>query len=264
MIDLHCHVLAGIDDGPETIADSVALARAAASLGTRTIVATPHVSWSYRNDSHTIARLVEEANTAFAAAGLTLNVVGGAEIAMTRLADLASDELSALALGNGPWLLIECPFSSVAIGLDSLLLDVQDQGHRIVLAHPERCPAFHRDPRMLESLVDGGVLTSITAGALVGRFGGTVQRFALGLLEGEMVHNVASDAHDSDHRKPGMAAELEQAGLGPLSGWLTDAVPAAILRGEETIPPRPAFAVPSVETLRRPWWRRRSLLRRAS
>jgi hypothetical protein len=83
-------------------------------------------------------------------------------------------------------------------------------------------------------------------------------------LEGEMVHNVASDAHDSDHRKPGMAAELEQAGLGPLSGWLTDAVPAAILRGEETIPPRPAFAVPSVETLRRPWWRRRSLLRRAS
>jgi protein-tyrosine phosphatase len=260
VIDLHCHVLAGIDDGPATIEGSVALARAAAAAGVRTIVATPHVSWRYRNDSRAIGRLVEEVNTALAAAGLTLNVLAGAEVAITRVPELASAELSALALGGGPWLLIEPPFSSVAIGLDTLLLDLQDQGHRIVLAHPERCPAFHRDLRMLEALVDGGVLTSITAGSLVGRFGGTVQRLAFGLLEAELVHNVASDAHDCDARRPGMAAELEQAGFGPLTEWLTHAVPAAILAGEETIPPRPPIAV---GTLRRPWWRR-SLLRRAS
>jgi protein-tyrosine phosphatase len=253
VIDLHCHVLAGIDDGPETIEASIALARAAAALGTGTIVATPHVSWKYRNDASTIARLVEEANTAFAAVGLALDVVPGAEIAMTRATDLAPEELAALTLGDGPWLLIECPYTSVAIGLDNLLLDLQDQGHRILLAHPERCPAFHRDPRMLASLIRAGVLTSITAGSLAGRFGRSVRRFALELAQEDMVHNVSSDAHNHTHRPPGMAVELEHAGLGALVDWLTVQVPAAVLMGEE-IPPRPSLA-PVVR--RRVWrWRR--------
>lgn len=263
MIDLHCHVLAGIDDGPETIEDSLALARVAAELGTRTIVATPHVSFRYPNDSATIERLVRETNAAFADAGLALNVLAGAEIAMTRAADLATEELTALTLGGGPWLLIECPFASVAIGLDTLILELEEQGHRIVLAHPERCPAFHRDPEMLESLVQGGVLTSITAGSLVGRFGGPVKRFALELFEAEMVHNVASDAHDPEQRRPGMAEELRQAGLGGLVEWLTDAVPAVLLAGEESLPPRPQVDYASVDAARAAWWRR-GPLRRAS
>ena len=181
------------------------------------------MSWRYDNDSATIARLVEETNAAFADTGVGVTVLAGAEIAMTRAADLAAEELSALTLGGGPWLLIECPFTSVAIGLDTLILELEEPGHRIVLAHPERCPAFHRDPRMLESLVRGGVLTSITAGSLVGRFGGTVKRFALGLLDAELVHNVASDAHDPEQRRPGMAEELREAGLGGLAEWLTEA-----------------------------------------
>jgi protein-tyrosine phosphatase len=143
----------------------------------------------------------------------------------------------------------------VITGLDSILLDLQRRGHRVLLAHPERCHAFHRDPRMLESLVRSGVLTSITAGSLVGRFGGEVRRFALELAHKDMIHNVASDAHDHVRRPPGAAAELEQAGLGSLVDWLTDQVPAAILSGEE-IPPRPASAIPSFKTARRPWWRR--------
>jgi protein-tyrosine phosphatase len=263
VIDLHCHVLAGIDDGPTTIEGSLALGRAAAAAGTHTIVATPHVSWTYSNDADTIRSLVVEANAAFAAAGLTVEVVPGAEIAITRVPELAPEELSALALGGGPWLLIEFPFTSVAVGLDAMVLDLQDQGHRIVLAHPERCPAFHRDPRMLETLVDAGVLTSITAGSLVGRFGSTVQRYALGLVEGELVHNVASDAHGAGERRPGMTAELDQAGLSPLADWLTRAVPSAILEGQETIPPRPEVVLPSSTTIRRRWWHR-GVLRRAS
>ena len=261
MIDLHCHVLPGIDDGPDAIDGSIALARAAAEAGTSTIVATPHVSWHYDNDSATIARLVEETNAAFADAGVSLDVRAGAEIAMTRALELEPDELSALSLGGGPWLLIECPFTSVAIGLDTLVLELAEQEHRIVLAHPERCPAFHRDPAMLESLVRSGVLTSITAGSLVGRFGGTVERFALGLLDAELVHNVASDAHDSEERRPGMAKELEQAGAGALSEWLTDAVPAAILAGAEDIPPRPLVDFVSAPASRQPWWRRGPLRR---
>jgi protein-tyrosine phosphatase len=263
VIDLHCHVLAGIDDGPDSIEGSLAMARVAAELGTHTIVATPHVSFRYPNDSETIERLVRETNAAFVDAGLALNVLAGAEIAMSQAADLDPEELTALSLGNGPWLLIECPFTSVAIGLDTLIGELEEEGHRIVLAHPERCPAFLRDPEMLESLVQGGALTSITAGSLVGRFGGTVKRFAFELLEAEVVHNVASDAHDPEQRRPGMAEELRQAGLGGLVEWLTDAVPSALLAGEESLPPRPHVDFAGVGARRDAWWRR-GPLRRAS
>lgn len=256
MIDLHCHVLPGIDDGPETIAGSVALARAAAAAGTRTLVATPHVSWTYPNDADTIARLVDELTARLAAEQVALEVLSGAEIAITRLAEIEPAQLPRLGLGGGPWLLVEPPFTPAANNLDTILLDLQRRGHRVLLAHPERCPAFHREPRMLESLVDAGVLTSITAGSLVGRFGGEVRRFALELARDGMIHNVASDAHDLVRRQPGVAAELEQAGLGPLADWLTRAVPAAILDGGE-IPPRPASALPGMKPSRRAWWSRR-------
>lgn len=264
MIDLHCHVLAGIDDGPPTLAGSVALASCAAERGVETIVATPHVSWRYGNDAETIARLVRETNAALAAAELTVKVVAGAEIAITRGVDLAATELAALTLGDGPWLLIECPLSASVVGLDTLAGELQDQGHGIVLAHPERCPAFQRDPELLESLVRAGVLTSITAGSLVGRFGSSVRRFALELMEAELVHNVASDAHDVDRRQPGMADELEHAGLGALTRWLTETVPGAILAGEESVPARPSVASRSAtRSPQRKWWRR-GLLRQAS
>src|SRR5262249_58596346 len=103
----------------------------------------------------------------------------------------------------------------------------------------EGCQAFHDDPRMLQSLVSSGVLTSITAGSLVGHFGAEVRRFALELARGGMIHNVASDAHDHLRRPPGIAVKIEQAGLGPLTEWLTSAGPPAALPGEEdpTTPP---------------------------
>jgi protein-tyrosine phosphatase len=127
-------------------------------------------------------------------------------------------------------------------------------GHRVVLAHPERCAVFRRDRRMLESLADAGVLLSITAGSLVGRFGGEVRSYALGLARDGMIHNVTSDAHDCTQRPPAIAHELQQAGLWPLADWLVQDVPAAILSGEE-IPPRPAIELAGGPTRR--WWRRR-------
>jgi protein-tyrosine phosphatase len=255
MIDLHCHLLPGIDDGPATIERSLELARAAARGGTRTIVATPHVSARYPNGAETINRLVDRLNGRLAQEGIGIEVRGGAEIALIRLADIETGELRRLTLGGGPWLLVEPPFAAAAYGLDAILFDLQRQGHRIVLAHPERCAAFHEDPRMLASLVQGGVLTSITAGALVGRFGGRVRRFALELAKDELIHNVASDAHDHTSRPPGMAAEIERAGLGPLTGWLTEEVPAAILAGEQ-IPARPPHFVSVAAGRGRGLWRR--------
>lgn len=261
MIDLHSHVLFGIDDGPDSIAGSLALARAAAAAGTSTIVATPHVSWRYDNDSGSIARLVAELNARLAQEQIELVVLTGGEIAMTRLLDIEPDELSRLGYDGGRWLLVEPPFVPAITGLESLVLEVQKRGHRVLLAHPERCPAFHRDPAMLEGLVRGGVITSLTAGSLVGRFGESVRRFALQLVRDGMAHNVASDAHDHTRRPPGMAAELEHAGLTPLADWLTRGVPAAILEDLE-IPPCP-LGDHEMSTIGRSgarrdrWWRRR-------
>jgi protein-tyrosine phosphatase len=249
MIDLHCHVLPGIDDGPGTMAGSLALARAAVAAGAHTLVATPHVSTRYPNDAMTIAPLVEALREQLSAEGIALELLPGAEIALTRLPDIQPDQLSRLGLGGGPWLLIECPFAPTIGGLEDILLGLPRRGHRVVLAHPERCSTFQHDPELLARLVDSGIVTSITAGSLVGQFGDRARRLALELVHRGLVHNVTSDAHDHVHRPPSVVAELERTGLAPLAGWLTCEVPAAILRGEE-IPSRPSVVLPDLETER--------------
>jgi len=238
MIDLHCHVLPGIDDGPATLEESLALARAEAAGGVREIVATPHVSWDHPNVSADIAERVVELNGHLREAGIEVSVRPGAELAFTRIADIPEPELAALSLGGGPWLLVEPPFTPSVVGLENVVAGLRARGHEVVLAHPERCPAFQRDPETLRRLVSSGVACSITAGSLVGRFGRHVQRFALALVAEELVHNVASDAHDDSRRPPGLAAELERAGLAGLAPWATEAVPAAMLAGEP-LPARP-------------------------
>jgi len=256
MIDLHCHVLPGIDDGPETIEDSLELARTALAAGIGTLVATPHVNARTPNDAATIARLVGVVNQRLAEEQVDLQVVAGAEIAITQLAEIEPAELSRLGLGGGRWLLVEPPFSLVAPGLADIVLGLQREGHSVVLAHPERCPALHRDRNVVPTLAAAGVLMSITAGSLVGRFGGEVRRYALELARDELVHNVTSDAHDSVQRPPGLADALDQAGLAPLADWLTREVPAAILSGAQ-IPRRPAGSAVAVPRARRRWGLRR-------
>jgi protein-tyrosine phosphatase len=127
-----------------------------------------------------------------------IEVRSGAEIALISAVDMAPERLGELGLGGGSWLLIESPFTPAAGGIDLILLDIVGRGHRVVLAHPERCAAFHRDRAVLESVVCAGILTSITVGSLVGRFGGEVRRFALGL-----VHNVAPTPMTTRSGRPG-------------------------------------------------------------
>jgi protein-tyrosine phosphatase len=252
VIDLHSHVAPGIDDGPPTIEGSLALARSAAACGTRILLATPHVSSRYENDATTIASAVAVLGERLAAEGVAIELRAGAEIAMTRAPELSPGELADLALGDGPWLLLEPPFALVAGGLPATVAHLRELGHPVVLAHPERCPAFHRDPTMLAGLIREGAVTSVTAASLVGRFGERPRRFALSLAREGLLHNVASDAHDEKDRPPSMRREMEQAGLAPLGEWLTEAVPAAILAGEPRIPRRPEV---SLAGPRRSRWR---------
>ncbi len=240
MIDLHCHVLPGLDDGPPTMKDSLALAAAAAAGGTRTIVATPHVSWDWpANDGETIRAAVGAVNAALRTAGIAVEVLAGGEVALSRAADLTPTQLEALRIGGGAWLLVECPLTQDAAGLERGVASLAGQGHRILLAHPERCPAFQRDPGRLAALVADGALTSITATAFGGRFGRTVRRFAFELLARGLVHSVASDAHDAVRRPPALAAALQAAGLGEQAEHLANSVPQAILRDEPIPEPAP-------------------------
>ena len=230
MIDLHCHVLPGIDDGPASIGESIALARYASQCGIETVVATPHVSSRYPNRAPAIAELVNELNEALEDALVPVKVLPGAEIAASEISTIDPAELDRLGLARGSWLLVEPPFASSVTGLSSVIRDLQLHGHHVILAHPERCMAFHRDPDILAALIGAGVPTSVTAGALVGRFGSRVRRFALSMARDGLIHNVASDAHDLEGRRPSIAAELAQAGLSEIQKWLTREVPAAILR----------------------------------
>ena len=256
MIDLHCHILPGIDDGPRTLAESVDLARAAVAAGTSTIVATPHVSWDYPDNSAArIADGVAEVNAALEREGVDLDVLPGAEIAMTRAGELPDGELEALRLGGGPYLLVECPLSPVAVGFEPIASGLAARGHRILLAHPERCPAFQRDPAAYEALVRQGMLGQVTAGALIGRFGRHVREFAHRLVREGLAHDVSSDGHSVVQRPPSIRAELEQAGYGEQADWLARQVPEAVLSGGR-VPPAPPMPRPGGLVAR--------LLRRAS
>ena len=168
--------------------------------------------------------------------------------------EIEPTELPRLRLGAGPWLLVEPPFAAVVSGLDMLVDDLQRRGYRVVLAHPERCPAFHRDPPDAWFARARGRL-DLDHGRLAGRpLRRTVRRFALDLARDELIHNVTSDAHDTASRPPGIRSGLRDSGLEPLSEWLTEGVPAAILAGDE-IPSRPAMTVtPHTSSA---WWRRR-------
>ena len=261
MIDLHTHVLPGIDDGPPTVEGSIELARRAAADGATTLVATPHITWDLpHNDAARIAAAVETLEGQLEQAGVDIAIRTGGELAVTRAFELSEEELRGLRLGGGEWLLVESPLSTVATGFDSALHAIAARGHRIVLAHPERSPLLQRDPELLRRLVGSGMLTSITGGALLGRFGSTVKRFALWMLESDLVHNVASDAHDAQRRPPGLrealaAADAALPGVADRAEWLTLSVPGAILDGGQ-IPDAPG-PVPAPR-------RRRGLLRRAA
>ncbi len=244
MIDLHTHILPGLDDGPDTLEGSLALARAAAAAGTTTLVATPHINRRYDDiDPARIRRAVQELRAHLSEAEIALELLSGGEISTGRLPSLEREELDALRLGEGPYLLLEAPLGPGLGTLPSATLRLRGEGYGVLLAHPERSPGFQRDPAALRRLLGSGALSSITAGSLHGRFGETARRFSLVLLREGLVHDIASDAHDATRRPPDMrrglaAAAAELSGLEELWQWLTHAAPAAILAGAP-LPPRP-------------------------
>lgn len=247
MIDLHSHILPGIDDGPEDLPGSLALAEAAVREGITTIAATPHVNSRFQLAADELAALpgkVAALNGELERRTIPLRVVKGGEVALLRLRGLDRDQLRGLCLGEGRHLLVESPYSKSVPLLDEIVFGVRAQGVEVLLAHPERCPAFAGDPDQLARLVGSGVLCLVNAGSLQGVFGRTVQRFALRLLRDGLVHGVASDAHDHARRPPVLSSGLQsaQSSLPDITAQfprLIQDAPQAILAGDPVPPAVP-------------------------
>jgi protein-tyrosine phosphatase len=242
MIDLHAHILPGVDDGPPTVDDTLEMARAAVAAGTTAMATTSHIHHMFPLDPEDIVRGRAELAERFAAEGIELELLGGGEIAPDRLPSLDDDALRALALGGGPYVLLECPFTPIGAGMEMMVTDLQQRGFGVLLAHPERSASFQRDLGLLSTLVERGALAQVTTGSLNGGFGDVPRRAALAMLERGLVHVLASDAHSADHRGP----DLRRAGDvldADQHAWMTTAAPAAIVAGEP-LPPRPPLPRP--------------------
>ena len=257
MIDLHAHILPGLDDGPPDLEGSLALARAAVAAGTTTIVATPHIDMAFGLHAADRDAPLATLREGLQREGIPLKVEPGAEIEIGRYLDLGADELETLTMGGGPYLMLEPPLSVAGGAFDKFLESLLGRGVRVLIAHPERCPAFQSRPERLAELVAAGALGQVTAGSLAGRFGGRVREVALRMLADGVVHVLASDTHDANNRGPALlegleAAERDLPGSAALADWLTVDVPSAILSGG-TVPARPPVAM---EPPRRSWRRR--------
>ena len=243
MIDLHCHILPGLDDGPVNFDFSVAMARSAAEAGIQVMVATPHIRSDYEVDPGSLAGLAEDLNEAIEAEGIQLRVLTGGEVSLLKASELDDAVLRQVCLGSSDYVLLESPYRASDIDIEGIVREVQARGFRPLLAHPERCPIFQHDPDRLKRLVNSGVLCSITAASMAGGFGTTVRRFTLELLHDGLVHDVASDAHDHLHRPPDLLAGFESAeaeipGIVEQAPWFTVTSPVAMLAGRP-LPARP-------------------------
>jgi len=239
MIDLHTHILPGIDDGAGSLEEAVALVRAAWESGIDQIVATPHVRDDYPTTHEQIEKGVAELRRALADAEVPVVVHEGAEVDVERAARMDIGDLERLTIGgDSRYLLVEVPYSESSQALDGLTDRLHHHGIVPVLAHPERSSIFIEEPRRLLPHVDAGCLVQLTAGSLIGDAGRDVLNAARRLLELQIVHIVASDSHGYEIRRSSLRDGVAQ--LDPtLAAYLTSEVPAAILADEPVeLPPR--------------------------
>lgn len=213
MIDLHCHILPGVDDGPAAIEESVAMAAAAVRDGTRTIVATPHGGeWSYNGTFAETLQRTGNLQAELARRGIELELLAGLEVHIAP--DLASRHArgNAFTLNGSRYLLVELPFQVMPAYTEQALFDLQLRQLVPVIAHPERNAQIVARPEILKGMVDRGMLAQVTAGSLTGLFGQKTREAAELLLTHNLVHVIASDGHSASDRGPILSAAVKRAG----------------------------------------------------
>lgn len=212
MIDIHCHILPGIDDGAQTIEDSLNMAREAVKEGIHTIIATPHhKNRQYDNEKNSIIQKVGELNSHLYKEGIPLKVLPGQE---TRIyGEILDDYLDGgkiLPLAETAYLFIEFPSGHVPRYTDQLFYELQTEGLIPIIVHPERNQEIIENSDLLYRLVTNGSLTQITAGSLCGYFGKNIKKFSQQLIEANLTHFIASDAHNVHNRTFKMSEAMDE------------------------------------------------------
>jgi len=234
VIDLHCHILPGVDDGSLDLDDSLAMARQAVNDGIERVCATPHIRHDHDVRIEQIAGRVEELNGALRDEGLPLEVLQGGEVAETAVEGMSEEELDRVALGGGNWILLEPAPGPLSDTLIARVAYLAERGHRTLIAHPER----HLSADMYEriaALIANGALVQATADFFLR------ERYADGmrmLAELGLVHVLSSDAHSSHGGRPlhlreafESLAEIES--VAPHLEWMRNVAPRAIVEGLE-------------------------------
>jgi protein-tyrosine phosphatase len=238
LIDLHSHILPGLDDGARTIDESREMARLASSEGVKVIAATPHVRDDFPTTVEQMERGVAELNRDFTEERIDVTVLQGGEIDLERLNTMTDEDIERFSFAQtGHYLLVEVPYTGWPLYLDQAVFRLRSAKVTPLLAHPERNPEVQRNPATLAAAASAGALVQVTAASLDGRLGRRVKQACQRLLELELVHVLASDAHAPAVRRGGLSdavAALRDEGL---ARYLTEEVPAAIIAGER-IPER--------------------------
>jgi protein-tyrosine phosphatase len=239
VIDLHAHILPGLDDGARDLDEAVQIARFAVADGTSAMAATPHVREDYPTTADAMENGLAELRAALMRAGVDLQVLPGGEVALEQFDRLTTGELRRFGLGgNQSYLLVETPYFDWPLSFGDVVFRLMTAGVTPVIGHPERNAAVQEDLGRLAELVRVGALVQVTAASVDGRLGSRARNCARRLLEAELVHLIGSDAHSPSLREAGLSKACAAVGDEGLARWLTEDAPAAIVRGER-LPTRP-------------------------
>lgn len=202
MIDLHCHILPGMDDGPSSFSMFIEMANAAVETGITHVYASPHhLNGQYENSKNKILNVVREVNNFLHQQSIALTVHPGQELRIHRelFHSLEIDEV--LTLDNkGKYLLLELPSGEVPKYTHDVVYELLLKGITPIIVHPERNNGFVERPNLLFELVQEGALTQLTSGSILGQFGKRVKSFSGKIIEHHLAHFIATDAHNISTR----------------------------------------------------------------
>jgi len=197
VIDIHCHILPGIDDGASSIEESIFMVKEGYEDGIHTIVATPHhMNGIYNNEKEDILTYVDLLNQRVQQEGLNVTILPGSEIHIYGefLEDLKSDRLLTFNDKN-KYIFLEFPYYRIPENANRLIFEILVSGHIPIIPHPERNKDLQNNPDKLYQFVKQGAITQLTASSLLGLFGMSTQKFSLQIIEHNLAHVIASDSH---------------------------------------------------------------------
>ena len=202
MIDLHCHILPGVDDGPKNLDESLEMARIFKDAGYYRVVTTPHQvpGTPWMRSIEEIRSQLAELNQAIKAEGIELDVLPGMEISFDPLIPDLLEKGRLLTLGKTSCVLIETPFQQLPLGWEQVVFAILAKGYFILLAHPERCAQMAASPRLVERLIESGVYLQVNWDSFLGYHGRVALRMAHHLADSGYIHCLATDSHNPQER----------------------------------------------------------------